>query len=217
MKNRILSRRGERVGVHASVGVTALAGLLATLVGCGDLTSGGVGDLDVVVAADSVSLSTAAGSSGPSRQIGPAELAGTLTLGIQVFVLHPPGRWVEVTDGPQEVVMDLESVEPVTLARATVAAGRYRGVRTVFRRVEANVVRGLIVDGQPVIGLVRVQLGDGGALVVDDPTEVEVPVGGEASLLVDLHTTRWLRLLNLELRQVTASDFQGQVRLRPKP
>jgi hypothetical protein len=105
----------------------------------------------------------------------------------------------------------------VILARATVAAGRYRGVRTVFRRVEANVVRGLIVDGQPVIGLVRVQLGDGGALVVDDPTEVEVPVGGEVSLLVDLHTTRWLRLLNLELRQVTASDFQGQVRLRPKP
>jgi hypothetical protein len=153
----------------------------------------------------------------PSRQTGPSDLAGTLTLSIQVFLLHPPARWVEVTDGPQQVVMDLESAEPVVLARATLAAGRYRGVRTVFRRVEANVVRGLIVDGQPVTGLVRVQLGDGGALVVDDPTEVDVPAGGETSLLVDLHTTRWLRLLNLELRQVAASDFQGQLRLRPKP
>jgi hypothetical protein len=134
-----------------------------------------------------------------------------------VFVLHPPSRWVEVTDGPEMVIMDLESPEPVVLARATVSAGRYRGVRTVFRRVEANVIRGLVVDGQPVTGLVRVQLGDGGILVVEDPTEVEVPVGGETSLLVDLHTMRWLRLLNLELRQVAASDFQDQVRLRPKP
>jgi len=202
----------------------ALAATLAAAAGCGDLTSGGVGDLDVIVAADSVPLAAAGSPQAPSvptggasRQTGPSDLAGSLTLSIQVFVLHPPYRWVEVTDGPQEVVMDLESSEPVVLARATLAAGRYRGVRTVFRRVEANVVRGLVVDGQPVTGLVRVRLGDGGVLVVDDPTEVEVPVGGETSLLVDLHTTRWLRLLNLELRQVAASDFQGQVRVRPRP
>jgi hypothetical protein len=113
--------------------------------------------------------------------------------------------------------MDLEAAEPIVLAHATLSAGRYRGVRTVFRRVEANIVRGLVVDGQPVTGIVRVQLGDGGLLVVDDPAEVEVPAGGEASLLVDLHTTRWLRLLNLELRQVTASDFREQLRLRPRP
>jgi hypothetical protein len=78
------------------------------------------------------------------------------------------------------------------------------------------VERGLIVNGQPVTGLVRVRLGDGGVLVVNDPAEVEVPIGGAASLLVDLHTTRWLRLLNLELRQVDASDFQGQLRLRQR-
>jgi hypothetical protein len=212
---------------------TALGAVLVVVAGCGDLTSGGVGDLDVVVAADSVPIDAtgvpsaprlpeAPSSPGdlqdrPSRQTGPSDLAGTLTLSIQVFVLHPPYRMVEVTDGPQMVVLDLESTEPMTLASATVPAGRYRGVRTVFRRVEANVVRGLVVDGQPVTGLVRVQLGSGGALVVDDPTEVEVPAGGEASLLVDLHTTRWLRLLNLELRQVAASDFQNQVRLRPRP
>ena len=217
----------------------ALAAAVAALAGCGDLTSGGVGDLDVIVAADSVPVSTAAGSSEaptlagetgaqsdeggpsrasvPSRQVSPPEIEGTLTLGIQVFVLHPPVRWVEVTDGPQEVVMELGSPTPLVLAHATVPAGRYRGVRTVFRRVEADVVGGLIVNGQPVTGIVRVRLGDGGILVVDDPAEVDVPIGGEASLLVDLHTTRWLRLLNLELRQVAASDFQGQLRLRPRP
>ena len=205
---------------RATSSAVTLAAAVAALTGCGDLTSGGVGDLDVIVAADSVPVSIATGSSEapsvPSRQVIPLEIEGTLTLGIQVFVLHPPLRWVEVTDGPQEIVMELGSSTPLVLAHATVPAGRYRGVRTVFRRVEADVVRGLIVDGQSVTGLVRVRLGDGGALVVDDPTEVEVPLGGEASLLVDLHTTRWLRLLNLELRQVAASDFQGQLRLRPR-
>lgn len=221
-------------------GVTLGALLLG---GCGNLTSGGLGDVEVIVAVDSVPagdlLSQTAGGGAAlafagedgfgsaaefgagdrvrAPQVPPEPIEGTLTVRIQVYVLRSPLRWVEVTDGVQEVEMPLAGAVPVTLAQKSIPAGPYVSVRTVFRRVEADVERGLEVDGVAVTGPVPVDLGPQDRLVVERPVALDVTEGLTSSLAVDLHTMRWLRLLDRDRKRVSQEDFTGQLDLRRRP
>lgn len=186
---------------------------------CGDLTAGGVGDVEVLVSSDSIAVESAFLGSGPARQALPdaSAVVGTLQVRIQVFVLRPPGRWIQVTDGIEEVVLDLGEPEASTLARSSLPAGSYVAVRTVFYRVRADVRGGLEVDGEPVTGEVDVDLGVADRLEVFRPVELTVSEGEITELGVDLHATRWLRRLDRDLRRVPAGDFENELALRPRP
>jgi hypothetical protein len=137
-----------------------------------------------------------------------------LTLSIQVYALSRPGVAIEVTDGIQQLVMPLSGGEPLVLARKSLPAGVYSGIRTVFLHVEAMVEGGLIVDGVAIRGPVRVELGN--RLVVDTPVALTIEEGVPARISVNLHTNRWIRLLNLD-RRVRAEDFQGEVKVGRQP
>jgi hypothetical protein len=198
----------------------ALAAVMAALGGaCGNLTSGGFGDLEVLVATDSVPAATllappAALSMVPSRVGSQQQMVdGTLTLGVQVFVLTGSGRTVEVTNGVQELVMPLSGSAPFVLARRELASGAYAAIRTVFVSVVAQVEGGLVVDGVPIRGPVTVDLGSDGRIVVDTPLDLRIEEDLETRIKVDLHTTRWIRLLNNQ-RRVQSQDFQREVRVR---
>lgn len=215
--------------VRMRFGATLIGALL--LGGCGNLTSGGLGDVEVIVAVDSVpSGDFVSGqladlgvlpshSSGFARapQVPPEPVQGTLTVRVQVYVRRGSARWIEVTDGVQEVEMPLVGGDPVTLAEKAVPTGPYAAMRTVFRRVEADVQSGLVVDGVAVTGPILVDLGTEESLVVDRPVELEVSEGTRSSLAVDLHTTRWLRLLDRDRKRVRQEDFEGEVALRRRP
>jgi hypothetical protein len=183
--------------------------------GCGNLTSGGLGDVEVIVAADSVPSGDFLAASAP--QVPPEPIQGTLTVRVQVYVRRGPTRWIEVTDGVQEIEMPLAGGEPMTLAEKGIPAGPYAAVRTVFRRVEADVESGLQVDGVAVTGPVLVDLGAEERLAVDRSVELDVTEGVVSSIAVDLHATRWLRLLDRDRKQVRPEDFEGELALRRRP
>jgi hypothetical protein len=217
---------------------TCLAVLTAWLVAsaCGNLTSGGFGDLEVLVATDSVpSLRAEQATQSvvpvPLRQARTqSQIEGTLTMRIQVFAFLAPstlgrfvlrgdaaaGEWIEVTDGVREIVLSLSETGAGILARKELPAGTYTAVRTVFLHVEAQVEGGLVVDGVPIRGPVRVDLGGDRRLVVETPIELNIADGGEARINVNLHTQRWIRLLNAQ-RQVRSQDFAGEVRIGRQP
>jgi hypothetical protein len=248
-----------------AVAAACAVALFAALSACGNLTSGGYGDLEVLVASDTVptaerSAPTAAGvlatgaipgapvepapsgngvqlplaatpidaSASSSAALAPALsalerqlsngsmlLEGTLTLRVQVFVLsRADATPIEVTDGVQQVVMPLSGGTPVVLARKSLPAGSYAVIRTVFLHVEALVESGLVVDGVAIRGPVRVDLGS--RLVVDTPLALTIEEDIPARISVNLHTTRWIRLLTVD-RRVRAEDFEGEVRVGRQP
>jgi hypothetical protein len=138
---------------------------------------------------------------------------GTITLRLQVFALTRAGDPVEVTSGVQELVMPLAFSAPFVLARKELPAGTYATIRTVFASVVAQVEGGLVVDGVPIRGPVTVDLGSEGRIVVDTPIDLRIEEDLEARIKVDLHTTRWIRLLNSQ-RRVQTEDFRREVRVR---
>ncbi len=205
-----------------SIGMPML-GVALVLMGCGDLTSGGIGEVEVVMAADSVpvnglALSPPAQMAGVvwGEQVPPdsPRIEGTLTIRVQVFVFRAPGRWIEVTEGPQDVVLPLGEPQTATIARKSLPAGPYRAARTLFRRVEANIRSGLVVDGEPITGRILVDLGLQDRIQIDTDIGLDVVERGVSELVVDLHAERWLRRLNAELRQVSGDHFTDEFRLR---
>ena len=197
-----------------------------TVTGFGNLTAGGVGDLEVVVSADSVSLNGV-----PSSAIGfgdgggwfaqvPTDsprIEGTLTIRLQVFVVRQPSRVIEVMDGTQEVTLSLGDPQAVTIARRDLPAGPYHAVRTVFRRVEADVVRGLEFDGVPVTGRIPVELGPLDRLQIQRALGLDVVEEGGSEVVVNLHAARWLRRLDRDQRLVHSDDFEGELAVRHRP
>jgi hypothetical protein len=196
----------------------------AIAAGCGNLTSGGFGGLEVLVAADSVVLSSAEYATaavvpvpGRSSDQTTSQLEGRLVMRIMVFAMSGRDDFVEVTSGVREIVLPLSGGAPSILTRKELPAGRYLAIRTVFLQVEAVVESGLVdPDGQPVRGAVRVELGPDARLVVDTPIDLTISEGRDARIKVDLHTQRWIRLLNAQ-RQVQSSDFVGQLRVGRQP
>ncbi len=84
----------------------------------------------------------------------------------------------------------------------------------MFRRVVAEVQRGLEVDGEPITGSILVDLGPEDRLQVDTAIELDVVEETISELAVDLHTARWLRRLDRDLRQVDRAHFEEELRLR---
>lgn len=182
--------------------------------GCGNLTSGGVGEVDLYAAGDDPA---AAGSSPTAPRMAPqqsAPIEGTLSLQIRSYIQSEGGDWIELTDGPTEVTVDLQGAQQSRIAGRAVTAGGYRRVRSVFGRVHAQVERGLLVDGEPVVGEVRVRLGNGDMITVEEPLVFELADGEAASLLLDLNAQLWLRLVDRIERRVATRDFSDVVRTR---
>ena len=109
--------------------------------------------------------------------------------------------------------MPLSTSAPFLLVRKELPEGSYTSIRTVFLSVVAQVEGGLVVDGVPIRGPVTVELGPGGRILVETPLDLTITEGTAARIKVDLHTTRWLRLLNQQ-RRVQPEDFQREVQVR---
>lgn len=185
--------------------------------------------MEVLVSADSVPIGDALGTGSvpdlgegrtqaPGTQAPPdaPQIQGTLTVRLQVFLFRRPGRWIEITDGVQEVTLDLGDPEALIIARRDVPAGPYHAVRTLFRRVEANVESGLEIDGEPVIGRIPVDLGLQDRLQIERGVDLEVGDGKLVELVVDLHAHRWLRRLDTDRRLVDSEHFEDELKLRHK-
>jgi hypothetical protein len=200
-----VKRRGSRL-------FPVVLGLL--LSGCGNVTSGGFGDVEVLVSSDEVADIQETAASALYSQLGaPAKsshtdsIVGTLTLRLRSFARRGVGDFVELTDGVQEVTLPLNDPQAVEVARRAVPTGRYDAVRTFFGRIEANIESGLVIDGEPVEGTVSVELAGEGFSTVTY-TGFDVWENSPTVIAVDLQSRLWLRLTNAVLNRVDLEDFR---------
>jgi hypothetical protein len=140
-------------------------------------------------------------------------LQGTLTVTVRSFVREGRARWVEITDGPQEVVLPLDDPTPVVVARASLPEGEYEAVRTVFGRIRVQVTGGLLVGGAPFTGELQIPVAGGGLLVAEERL-LRVERRSPLALLLELRAPRWLPLVDRESRTVPEVDFRREFRVR---
>lgn len=142
-------------------------------------------------------------------------IEGTVTATLRVEVMNDRREWTEVTDGPATLTVPLVGSGPGSLlASRTLPPGRYVRSRITFQEVEADVVRGLVVDGLDLRGRVQVELAAASGLVVEEGLFLELREGDSGRIVVALNSQLWLRLVNAVLRRVSATGFRQAVRVR---
>lgn len=134
---------------------------------------------------------------------------GEVEAELSVFLVAEDGDLVPITDGDVRVRVDLDGVEEPELASRTVTAASYTGLRMVFVEIEADVDEGLVIDGQPVVGRVDVEIED--PLTVTKPLSIEVAEGASVELLIDLNAEQWLQAVVPATRTVHAQTFADLV------
>lgn len=193
---------------------------------CGNVTSGGFGDAEVVMSSGEVEdpQGTAASAhladgEGPLPTSHLSGLSGTMTVRVRTYARSGAGDFVELTDGIQELTLPLDDPEPVGIASRSLPAGRYNAVRTVFEKVEADVLGGLVVGELPITGTVRVDLGDAGSLGVVTETGFDVAEGVATMIVLEMRSAAWLPLAEADgtLWLVDAADFRSAFRVQIGP
>lgn len=179
------------------------------LTACGNLTAGGVGEVTVTLTGDDPTAAHAAAFNAPghtaaveaestSRALSPAasdhednDPEGELEAEFELFLESENGDLVSLTpEGEIRVRVDLEGVENPEIASQMVDAMRYVGLRMVFVEIEVEVDRGLIINGVPFVGPVRVELE--GRLTVRRPLDLDIQVDDVVSLQIDLNAANWI-------------------------
>lgn len=197
----------------AAAAVAVLPFLLVTGA-CGDLTSGGFGELEVEMAADSLSGDGGVASSLMAGSYASSLIEGTLTAQVRVFVRRGVLDWEEVTEGAQTLVLTLGEAGTGLVARDEFPAGRYDRVLIVFRRVEVEIVRGLVVDGDTIRGRIRVELEADRQIAIARLIDLVVRDGERTVLLMEMRASRWLLRVDRLRRVVEAVDFRELFRVR---
>lgn len=214
-------------------GALLLAGGLAVLTACGNLTAGGIGEASVVMSGDAPDESTApqtaivsqpasiqswqpAGTDTSSSGPAPTDhddAEGQLEADLTVYLVSAEGELTPVTDGEVEVRLDLDGVEEPEIGSRTVTATSYSALRMVFTEIEAQVEAGLIIDGQPVTGPIDVEIDDV-TLTVEKSLSLEVAEGERVELLIDLNAESWLLAVDPVTSTVDAQTFADLVTVR---
>ena len=226
-------RLHESVMKRMRRGWTLLPALvLPVLAGCGELTSGGAGEVDAVFTADdpqqAQSASPMSAESGPdvgtaaSRSVAAggstALTEGELFVTAEVFLRSDAsGQWTAITDSPAALTLDLQGTTERSAGSAELTAGSYSRVRIVFHRVEAQVTAGLVIGGVTVTGTVRVDLGADGQHSVEKDIALKVEADASADVLVDMNSDVWLLTAQgATLRTVTEAALEAAVRVRAR-
>lgn len=193
-------------------------GTAVLLSACGNVTSGGAGDMEVMVTSDEM-----AETQGPAASMLLAEaertahgssLEGTLTVRMRSYARTGAGDLIELTDGVQEVTLSLSDPAPIELAQRRMPAGSYGGVRIVFERIQANVTSGLTLNGVGFSGLVTVDLGAGGKFSTETGTGFDVVEDASTVVAIEMRSPVWLQFVNSVLRRVDVDDFRQALRVR---
>jgi len=194
-----------------------LLALVLVLMGCGNLTSGGVGEVEIQVSPEELQGEASAALVAMAGEDADFVLEGTLSVTVRAFVRERPGVWLEITDGPQEAVLPLDDPSFLVLARRELPARDYTASRVAFGRIRADITAGLVVDGDTITGDVRVRLGPDNLIVVEDTGPVRVVRRRTVPVLLEMRTRRWVRLLDREERVVDEVDFREFFRVRVRP
>lgn len=212
----------HRTSMTTSILFLVLLSSLA-LVGCGNVTAGGVSETDVYMSGDGGGQP--APTIQPSRAVAersletapmPAvlilgSLQGDLDVTVSLFLRSEGGSLVPLTpEGPAAVGLDLAGALEPRVAAEPMAAGSYDAMVLRFTDVTADVTGGLVIDGLPFLAPVEVDLG-GPSLEVVKPLDLVVDDGVRRELLVDLNADVWIPLLDVLTGVVAGDDFAAAI------
>jgi hypothetical protein len=191
------------------------------LAACGDLTAGGLGEVEVYATADDT-------AGPPSKATTPSEGAaaapayraseasssslfdGLLAAQMQVYLQNDAsGQWIELTEGVRDLTLNLRGDDERRVAVKFVDSGRYTRLRVVFRRVEATVLGGLVIGGVPLTGQITVDLGAQGSLTVEREMLLEVDDDESVDVVMDLNVDVWLPTASVLTRTVAGAALAG--------
>ena len=192
---------------------------LLLLSGCGgNLTAGGFSEAEVRVSGDAPDPGTA----GAAQYAGPwaqaeddddaDEAEGEIEADFLLFLERPDGSSLQLTEQEIQVDLDIRGEQEVSVVVRTVPAERYSALRVVFSEIEVEIDAGLVIDGQPVTGLVSVDVELEGITVVR-PLDLDLSDGDRQELLLDLNTRAWLTAVDPDQLQVSAQAFADAIRV----
>lgn len=190
----------------------ALAGLLA-IVGCGNLTAGGLSETDVTVSGDAPDPALAAALSGPLLQTEDGDAEGELEADFLLYLENAAGSLVSLTDAEVQVRVDVRGVREEGAAQKVIPSGRYTALHIHFSNIEVEVEAGLIVNGSEVTGLVDVDF-EAEDLRVVRPVQLDLGDGDRVELLIDLNSQDWLYQVDPDLQTVAEQFVADAIAVR---
>ncbi len=209
--------RHARSGLGAAVLAVALTGFLS---GCGNLTAGGFGEAKVVANGDApdTAVQTAEALRAPARtdhegDEGEEDIDpdGEIELDFRLYLESPTGASLELSDRELQVELELDGSIEADVITARVPANSYSGLRIAFSEIEINVQDGVIIDGQPVTGLVDIEFED---LEILLPLDLTVLDGSVVEILLDLNAATWLAFVDPDTQTVMPEHFAEAVTVR---
>lgn len=203
----------------AAARITAVVALLATAA-CGNLTAGGAtGEARVLLSGDAAMVSTVGAVTASTLQWPANELVpfaavahgggpmladsteaeddpeGEVEVEFRMYLVAASGALVELTEGEARVRVDLEGVREPEVASQVIEAATYSTLRIVFTEISAEVDAGLIINGIPVTGEIRVEIEDL-SITVDRSLALNLGADEMVELLVDLNAASWLQAVD---------------------
>ncbi len=206
--------RSERSGR-----VRALAVLtLWAATGCGNVTAGGLGEATVFVTGNDEPAAPAPQPSSSALQAPPSpsspdeaeEAEGTVEVEFMVFLVTDRGTQNRLGRDEIRVKVDLQGLEEPEVVSERIPAIRYTELLLVFTEIKVEVEGGLIINGEPIMGELHVELEDL-SLPVTRAIDVDISEGQSVDLVVDLNAPAWLAALDPVTRTIDESVFAGLV------
>ena len=205
----------EALKIGPSV-LTALV-LCLILTGCGNLTAGGlVGEATVTVSGDAADAQGVSALRATSER--PMSALSTSLNGPEgqvraeffINLVAATGGEVSMSEDQIRIRVDVQGRQELDVARRTVPATLYTQIRIVFTDIRVDVESGLIINGVPVVGEVRVDLEDI-TLTVTRPLNLDVGVGASVFFLIDLNANTWLQAVDPVLGVIREEVFANAV------
>lgn len=110
-----------------------------------------------------------------------------------------------------QIRLDVQGMQEVDAVDHTIVpAAQYSQMRIVFTDIRVDVADGLIINGVPVVGEVRVELKDT-ALVVTRLLNLDIGDGDSVFLLMDLNANTWLQAVDPVLKVIAEEVFGDAV------
>ncbi len=201
-------------------GATALIALATCglLSACGNLTAGGLtGDATVTVSSDAPDPLAAASwsevgpnSTSPFRMSG-SDPDGEVQADFFLFLETATGSSTSLSEDQIRIRLDIQGRQEVdAVDRMIVPADQYTQMRIVFTDIRVDVRDGLIINGTPVVGTVKVELKDT-ALTVIRPFDLNIRDGESVFLLLDLNANTWLQAVDPVLKVIAEEVFADAV------
>lgn len=212
-------RSSSRFAVWATLTTTVL------VAGCGNLTMGGFGNATVVVSGDAqdvapslavtpslaVAHSLARASlpeevASPSRSSHEDDPEGEIEVDFMLSLISETGAATQLGDDDIEVRVDLGGRTEASVVEQQVPVARYTGLQVVFTKIQAEVDAGLIINGVPVTGEIRVEF-ENLTLPVTKEIDLNIVAGSNVELVLDLNAPAWLQAVDPNTSTVDATVF----------